>query len=108
MCLVSIIQRVKADNQQVPYEITHLHHVVHILSVCVLANDLYWNLNVNNTVHLGQVSLLIVMLTCTAFFWSVWDMDKPVFSSVAKADALSKTWMKIALEMLEYIHLTNS
>lgn len=89
-------------------EITHLHHVVHIPSVRTLVDDLYRSLNVKSTVHLGQVSLLMAMLACTAFFWTERDMDKPVFSSVAEADAQSKTWMKIALEILEYSRLTNS
>lgn len=89
-------------------EITYLHHVVHIPSVRVLVDDLYRNLSSKNTVKLGHVSLLLAILASTAFFWTERDMDKPVFSSVAEADAQSKIWMKIALEVLEYSRVTNS
>lgn len=89
-------------------EITHLHHVVHIPSIRVLVDELYQSLNLKTTVQLGQVSLLLAMLASTAFFWTERDMSKPVFSSVAEADAQSKTWMKMALEILEYSRLTNS
>lgn len=89
-------------------EITHLHHVVHIPSIRRLVDDLYQNLNLKNTVQLGQVSLLLAMLASTAFFWTERDMEKPVFYSVTDADSQSKAWMKTALEILEYSRLTNA
>lgn len=89
-------------------EITYLHHVVHIPSVRAIVDDLYQDLNMKNPIKLGQVSLLLAMLASTVFFWTERDMDKPVFSSVAEADAQSKTWMNLTLEVLEYSRFTNS
>ena len=89
-------------------EITFQHHVVHIPSVRAIVDELYQSLDSENTVKLGQVSLLLAILASTAFFWTERDMNKPIFSSITEADSQSRIWMKTALEVLEYSRLTNS
>ncbi|KAJ5175127.1 uncharacterized protein N7482_001004 [Penicillium canariense] len=89
-------------------DITYLHHVVHIPSVRVLVNELYENLSTKSPVKLGQVSLLLAMLASTAFFWTERDMHRLAFSSVADANELSKKWMAMSFEVLEYSRRTCS
>ncbi|KAJ5128888.1 hypothetical protein N7448_002598 [Penicillium atrosanguineum] len=89
-------------------EITYIHHVVHAPSVRTLVEDLYHNLNNQKAVKIGQVSLLLAILTSTTFFWTERDMATPLFSSVEEANGQFTTWMKLALEVLEYSRRTRS
>lgn len=89
-------------------DITFLHHVVHIPSVRSLVDELYQNLNTKSPVKLGQVSLLLAILASAAFFWTERDMHRAVFSSVMKANELSKRWMAASFEVLEYSRFTCS
>ncbi|KAJ5095959.1 hypothetical protein NUU61_005315 [Penicillium alfredii] len=83
-------------------DITHLHHVVHVPSVYEMLDALYQDLHQRYPVKLGQVSLLLGILASTTWLWTERDMEKGVFSSVEDASRQSPTWMKTALEVLEY------
>jgi hypothetical protein len=66
-------------------EITYIHHVVHDPSVREMVDDLYKNLNNQRPIKIGQVSLLLAILSSTTFFWTERDMDTPLFTSVRKS-----------------------
>lgn len=89
-------------------EITYIHHVVHDPSVREMVDDLYKNLNNQRPIKIGQVSLLLAILSSTTFFWTERDMDTPLFTSVEKANGQFTIWMKLALEVLEYSRRTRS
>jgi hypothetical protein len=89
-------------------EITYIHHVVHDPSVREMLDDLYKNLNDQRPIKIGQVSLLLAILSSTTFFWTERDMHTPLFTSVEKANSQFTTWMKLALEVLEYSRRTRS
>jgi len=73
-----------------------------------MVEDLYQNLTNQKPIKLGQISLLLAILSSTTFFWTEHDMDTPLFSSVEEANGQFTMWMKLTLEVLEYSRRTGS
>lgn len=89
-------------------DITYIHHVVHIASVRTMVDELYQNLDKGNPIKLGQVSLLLAILTSTTFFWTERDTNTAIFSSAEEANGQATTWVKTTLDVLEYSRRTRS
>jgi hypothetical protein len=83
-------------------ELTHLHHVVHTPSLRTMLNDLYGCLKESKPLQIGQVSLLLAVLSITTTFWNENDMRHSMFPSTQEAHLQSTQWMKLAMEVLEY------
>lgn len=84
-------------------DITYLHHVIHKPSLRCLVDDLYRALSDGNSdsIKMGDVSLLLAILSSTTFFWTERDMQLPLFSSVEEANRQAPMWLKISLDVME-------
>lgn len=86
-------------------DITHLHHVIHAPSVRGLVDDIYSKLNQKCPLRIGDVCLLMAIITSTTFFWTPCDLfTRPLFSSIEEASEQSSTWLRRTLELLEFSH----
>lgn len=82
-------------------DITHLHHVIHAPSVRELVRDVYYCLNQKGYPRIGDVCLLLAMITSTLFFWTERDIPKPLFNSAEAARDEAKSWLQKTLDLLD-------
>ena len=88
-------------------DITYIHHVVHSPSVRVLMDGLYEDLDQQVNIRPGHVALLLSILASATYSWTSRDSDT-LFSTVDQANDQSTSWIKAALDVLDYSRRTTS
>ena len=70
-----------------------------------MVDDIYSQLEQKYPVRIGDVCLLLAIITSTTFFWGPRDLStRPLFSSIEEASEQSSAWLKRTLELLEFSH----
>ncbi|KFY53745.1 hypothetical protein V496_07388 [Pseudogymnoascus sp. VKM F-4515 (FW-2607)] len=96
----SLVQKYLSD-------ITYIHHVVHSPTVRKVIDEIYEDLSKGISPKVGHIALLLSIIASATYSWTTRDSNK-VFPTVGDADRQCPSWIKAALDVLEYSRRTTS
>ncbi|KFX96687.1 hypothetical protein O988_05207 [Pseudogymnoascus sp. VKM F-3808] len=102
-----LYEEAKSLVQKYLSDITYIHHVVHLPTVGAVIDEVYEDLSKEISPKLGHIALLLSIVASVTYSWSSRDSNQ-VFSAVSDADRQSPSWIKAALDVLEYSQRTTS
>lgn len=96
----SLVQKYLSD-------ITYIHHVVHSPTVRKVVDETYEDFSKGVSPKVGHIALLLSIIASATYSWTTLDSNK-VFLTVGDADRQCPSWIKAALDVLEYSRQTTS